>query len=219
MMDTSKDIDFDNNDQIRLLTNLRDDIKILLHSHPKGIWFRMLPKVYYMHFNRDIHLDLFAITNPYLFLDYISDIIKFDLPDNLNEEDFIIELNNDQKQILQTSMQYMDLKLRRDVLFKMLQNASFEKRGSLLREICVIDEHLKYINHEQEASPSPKIPVHEQVALRLQKIRSMIDFTLDYLLKTPNEISDNELIELYDNSDEFIHNLTPLAQRLSLSTK
>ncbi|CAF0938902.1 unnamed protein product [Rotaria sp. Silwood1] len=220
MVDTTKNIDFDNNDQIRLLTNLRDDIRILLHSHPKGIWFRMLPKVYCMHFNRDIHLDLFGITNPFLFLDYISDIIKFDLPDNLNEEDFIIELNNDQKQMLQTSMQYMGLKLRRDFLFKMLlQNASFEKRGSLLREICIIDEHLKCINHETEASPSPKIPIHEKVALRLQKIRSMIDFSLNYLLKTPSEISDNELIELYDNSDEFIRNLIPLAQRLSASTK
>ncbi|CAF2468646.1 unnamed protein product [Rotaria sp. Silwood2] len=218
-MDASKTIDFDNNDQIRLLTNLRDDIRILLHSHPKGIWFRMLPKVYYMHFNRDLHLDLFAITNPYLFLDYISDIIKFDLPDNLNEEDFIIELNKDQKQILQTSMQYMDLKLRRDVLLKMLQSASSEKRGSLLREICIIDEHLKYVNHEKEVSPSPKIPTHEQVTLRLQKIRSMIDFSLNYLLKTPNEISDDELIELYGSSDEFIRNLIPLAERLSLSTK
>ncbi len=92
------------------MTNLREDIKNLLRAHPKGIWYRMLPKVFYMHFNRDIHLDLFAITNQLLFLDYISDIIKFDLPDNLIEEDFIIELNNDEKQILSKSM---DLKLRR----------------------------------------------------------------------------------------------------------
>jgi hypothetical protein len=103
----------DNNDQIRLLTNLREDIRMLLRAHPKGIWYRMLPKVFYMHFNRDIHLDLFAIINPFLFLDYISDIIKFDLPDNLNEEDFIIEFNNDEKQILSTSMRAMDFKLRR----------------------------------------------------------------------------------------------------------
>lgn len=66
-----------------------------------------------MHFNRDIHLDLFAITNQLLFLDYISDMIKFDLPDNLNEEDFIIELNNDPRQTLHSSMSFMDLKLRR----------------------------------------------------------------------------------------------------------
>jgi len=84
------------------LTNLREDIRILLRAHPKGIWYRMLPKVFYMHFNRDIHLDLFAITNPYLFLDYISDIIKFDLPDNQIDEDFIIELNNDEKETLTT---------------------------------------------------------------------------------------------------------------------
>jgi hypothetical protein len=90
----------DNNDQIRLLTNLREDIRILLSAHRTGIWFRMLPKVFYMHFNRDIHLDLFAITNPILFLDYISDIIKYDLPENLNEEDFIIELNNDENKTL-----------------------------------------------------------------------------------------------------------------------
>jgi hypothetical protein len=62
------------------------------------------------------------------------------------------------------------------------------------------------------------VPTHEQVAIRLQKIRSMIDFYLRYLLKSSKEISDNELIELYENSDEFIDNLTPLAQRLSLST-
>lgn len=102
----------DNNDQIRLLMNLRDDIRILLSSHPKGIWFRMLPKAFYMHFNRDIHLDLFAIRNPFLLLDYISDLIKFELPDNLNE-DFIIELNTDQKQMLSNSVQCKDLKIRR----------------------------------------------------------------------------------------------------------
>jgi hypothetical protein len=73
----------------------------------------MLPKVFYMHFNRDIHLDLFAIINPYLFLDYISDIIKFDLPDNQIEEDFIIELNNNKKDILSTSIRSKDFKLRR----------------------------------------------------------------------------------------------------------
>ena len=73
----------------------------------------MLPKVFYMHFNRDIHLDLFAITNQLLFLDYISDLIKFELPDNLNEEDFIIELNDDPRQALYSSVQFMDLKLRR----------------------------------------------------------------------------------------------------------
>src|SRR5690606_31498230 len=100
----------DNNDQIRLLLNLRDDIRILLNAHRTGIWYRMLPKVFYMHFNRDIHLDLFALTNQYLFLDYISDIIKFDLPENLNEEDFIIELNTDSKEIL---MRNKDLKLKR----------------------------------------------------------------------------------------------------------
>lgn len=73
----------------------------------------MLPKVFYMHFNRDIHLDLFAITNSYLFLDYISDIIKYDLPENLNEEDFIIELNNNDKQSLLGSMRIKDFKLKR----------------------------------------------------------------------------------------------------------
>jgi hypothetical protein len=62
------------------------------------------------------------------------------------------------------------------------------------------------------------VPTHEQVALRLQKMRSMIDFYLRYLLKSSNEISDNELIELYETSEEFICDLTPLAQRLSLST-
>ncbi|CAF0960882.1 unnamed protein product [Rotaria magnacalcarata] len=216
-MDSPKNSDFDDNDQIRLLSNLRHDIRTLLSSHPKGIWFRMLPKVFYMHFNRDIHLDLFAITNQLLFLDYISDIIKFELPDNLNEEDFIIELHDDQRQDLHSSAQFMDFKLRRDVLFEILQNASFEKRGSILREICIIDEHSKSMNCDKEMSLSPKIPTHEQVAIRLQKIRSMIDFCLNYMIKKPNEVSDNELNVLYGDSDEFIRNLTPLAQRLSLS--
>jgi len=49
-------------------------------------------------------------------------------------------------------------------------------------------------------------------------MRSMTDFCLRYLLKTPDEISNDELIELYDNSDEFICNITPLTQRLSSST-
>ena len=91
------------------MTSLRDDIKILLHAHPKGIWFQMLPKVFYMQFNREIRLDSFAITNPYIFLDYISDIVKFDLPDN--EEDFIIEFNNHPQEII--SMKATDFKLRR----------------------------------------------------------------------------------------------------------
>lgn len=45
----------------------------------------------------------------------------------------------------------------------------------------------------------------------------MIDFYLRYLLKTSNEISDEELIEVCENSDDFIENLTPIVQRLSLS--
>jgi hypothetical protein len=40
----------------------------------------------------------------------------------------------------------------------MLQNASLEKRGAILREICIIDEHLKTIDQEEEEEipPSPK---------------------------------------------------------------
>lgn len=59
---------------------------------------------------------------------------------------------------------------------------------------------------------------HEQVALRLQKIRSMVDFYLRYLLQSSNEITDQELITLDENAEEFISNLTPVAQRLSSST-
>ncbi len=32
------------------------------------------------------------------------------------------------------------------MLFKILKNASLENRGGLLRQICIIDEHLKQIN-------------------------------------------------------------------------
>lgn len=90
--------------------NLRKDIRTLLAAHNKGIWFRMLPKVFYMHFQRDIHLDMFAIPHLLLFLDYISDIIRFDLPDNPNEEDFIIEFKTDGKQ---DSISSMDFKVER----------------------------------------------------------------------------------------------------------
>ena len=38
----------------------------------------------------------------------------------------------------------------RDVLLKMLQTAKLEKRGSLLREICIIDEHLQQIGDEDK---------------------------------------------------------------------
>jgi hypothetical protein len=34
----------------------------------------------------------------------------------------------------------------------MLQNVTMEKRGGILREICVIDEQLK---HKKETCPSP----------------------------------------------------------------
>jgi hypothetical protein len=61
-------------------------------------------------------------------------------------------------------------------------------------------------------------PTAEQVALRLQKMRSMIDFCLRYLLQPSSEITDIELIDLYENSEEFICNLTPLTQRLSSLT-
>ena len=37
----------------------------------------------------------------------------------------------------------------------MLQNASLEKRGALLREICMIDEHLKNNDHEEEEEDAP----------------------------------------------------------------
>lgn len=93
--------------------NLREDIRNLLGAHPKGIWFRMLPKVFYMHFQRDIHLDMFAIPNPLFFLDYIADIIRFDLSDNLDEEDFIIELNTDEEENLTLSKETKDLKAQR----------------------------------------------------------------------------------------------------------
>jgi hypothetical protein len=83
-----------------LLTDLREDLRILLAAHPKGIWFQMLPQVFYMHFQREMHLDLFAIPNPLFFLDYISDLIQFELPDNLNDEDFIIELNHHQTETI-----------------------------------------------------------------------------------------------------------------------
>ncbi len=49
-------------------------------------------------------------------------------------------------------------------------------------------------------------------------MRSMIDFCLRYLLEPSTEITDNELLELYENSEEFICNLTPFAQRLSSLT-
>lgn len=38
----------------------------------------------------------------------------------------------------------------------MLQNALLEKRGPFLREICIIDEHLKSMNFGKDMSPSPK---------------------------------------------------------------
>ena len=103
----------DNEDHIQLLMNLREDIRSLLGAHPKGIWFRMLPKVFYMHFQRDIHLDMFAIPHSLLFLDYISDMIQFDLPDNPNEEDFIIELKTDGKQDAISSKGVVDVKVER----------------------------------------------------------------------------------------------------------
>jgi len=37
----------------------------------------------------------------------------------------------------------------------MLQNANLEKRGALLREICIIDEYLKDINDDDAISSSP----------------------------------------------------------------
>ena len=60
------------------------------------------------------------------------------------------------------------------------------------------------------------VPTTEQVALRLQKMRSMIDICLRNLLKSSDQISIDDLNELYENSNEFICNLTPLARRLSL---
>lgn len=78
-------------DQIRRLTDLRADMRALLAAHPQGVWFKMLPKVFQTHFQRDMDATLLAIPHPLLFLDYISDLIKFELPINLNDEDFIIE--------------------------------------------------------------------------------------------------------------------------------
>jgi hypothetical protein len=40
-------------------------------------------------------------------------MIKFDLPENFNEEDFIIELKDDGKQIFALSMRATDLKAKR----------------------------------------------------------------------------------------------------------
>lgn len=43
-----------------------------------------------------------------------------------------------------------------DVLFKTLQNASLEQRGVLLREICIIDEHLQEMKPEDEIASLQK---------------------------------------------------------------
>jgi hypothetical protein len=37
----------------------------------------------------------------------------------------------------------------------MVQNASLDKRGSLLREICIVDGQLELMDHEQP-TPSPQ---------------------------------------------------------------
>ncbi|UJR30826.1 hypothetical protein I4U23_018343 [Adineta vaga] len=204
-MNTTTSIDFDNNEQIRLLTNLREDIRILLSTHSKGIWYQMLPKVFYMHFHRDIHLDLFAIDNILLFLDYISDLIKYELPSNLNEEDFIIELNDERKVSLD---RIGNVKFQRDILFKQLENVDFKKRGEILREISIIDEYEKFQKENFHTT-------HEHVALRFQKIRSMIDICLRHLLHSSSDISSDDLFQLYEQSNEFISNITPLTQHLS----
>ncbi|CAF0850541.1 unnamed protein product [Adineta ricciae] len=191
----------DNNEQIRLLLNLREDIRVLLSTHSKGIWFQMLPKVFYMHFNRDMPLDSFGISNPLFFIDYISDMIKYELPNNINEDDFIIELDLQRRQI-------SDAKAPRDILLKSLASANREKRGAILREICIIDENCK---HQKETIH----PTHEQIAKRFQKIRSMIDICLRYLPYSSPEISSDDLLQLYHQSNEFIANLTPISQHLS----
>lgn len=43
----------------------------------------------------------------------------------------------------------------------------------------------------------------------------MVDFSLRYLLQTSNEISNEELGELYRHVEEFIDRLKPVAQHLS----
>lgn len=42
-----------------------------------------------------------------------------------------------------------------DVLFKLLQNANLEKRGPLLREICIIDEQLKNLKPVDNTPSTP----------------------------------------------------------------
>ena len=96
----------------------------------------------------------------------------------------------------------------RDVLLKLLANANREKRGAILREICIIDENYK---HQEETIQ----PTHEQIAKRFQKIRSMIDICLRYLPYSSPEISSDDLVQLYHQSNEFIANLTPISQHLS----
>jgi hypothetical protein len=98
----------------------------------------------------------------------------------------------------------------RESFVQMLQHADLQARGAILREICIIDETAK----RRKQAPTA---THEQVAVRLQKIRSMVDFSLRRLLQTPQDISTDQLNELYDQCDEFIASVTPFVQRLSSS--
>jgi len=226
MADTTKISDLTIDHQIRLVTDLRNDLRVLLGAHPNGVWFQMLPQAFHLHFNRDIQLATLDIHDPHSLLDCISDIVKFDLSDEGTDDDFVIELINDRSMMTNNSMRATDLQKKRDILFKMLRDPNTSKRGSLWREICIIDEQLDQIDEESESTtisspsllPVPETlpaPTHEQVAVRLQKVRSMIDVCLRHIFKSSEHISDGELTALYEHCDRFIINLTPLAQHFS----
>lgn len=45
----------------------------------------------------------------------------------------------------------------------------------------------------------------------------MIDFSLRYFLKTSDQITNQELTEIFEDANDFIENFTPIVQRLSLT--
>lgn len=98
----------------------------------------------------------------------------------------------------------------RERLVKTLAQVDAHTRGAVLREICMLDENGKVQNEHRAVT-------HEEVVRRLQKIRSMVDFSLRRLLQAPTDVSADQLVDLYGQCNGFIAQLTPLAQHLSSS--
>ncbi|UJR30825.1 hypothetical protein I4U23_018342 [Adineta vaga] len=145
-------------------------------------------------------------------IECISDLIQ--LLSTENEDDFLIELKaeksssninhicDESTKKLHFNRRYRALMNSREILLDDLSmsiNEDVHIRMIKMRAVCVLDEELIYIQQEYLSKSC-----EEQVAIRLQQIRSMINVYFKQTCENSCKDSNSSLIPLIQSCDSFL---------------